>query len=449
MKESASQVSPPAHGETGRSAPQIRLVWMAAAIALPALTLAGIAPRWIAPCAALLAVCAAIAAADLIRGEQRLAHISASLPDTLRLTKSLPAALPVTIHNASGADLRLRLAVPMPEGLESPDLVREISAPAALSRIDWPCTGIARGDRAIPWIHIEVASPLGLWAARTAHPCDCTLRVYPNLRDRATVALFLKTADPGFRLRRQLGKGREFENLRHYLPGDNFEDIHWKATARRAFPIVKLYRVEHAQEVYAVIDSSRLSARSGILDSYVDAALHLALVAQRQGDRFGLVTFSDRTHRFVRAHSGMDHFRLCRETIYNLHAERVSPDFREVFTSLQLNLRRRCLLVFFTSLDDALLAETFEHEVPLVARRHLVLVNVTENAAMRPLFTGQPPADLDSLYDGLAGQMLWNRMRKLQIGLEQRGVKLSLVAPDRIKTQVTAAYLDVKRRQAL
>ena len=72
---------------------------------------------------------------------------------------------------------------------------------------------------------------------------------------------------------------------------------------------MKLYRVEHAQEVYAVIDASRLSAREGILESYVDAALHLALVAERQRDRFGLVTFSDRTHSFVRARSGMDHFR--------------------------------------------------------------------------------------------------------------------------------------------
>ena len=205
----------------------------------------------------------------------------------------------------------------------------------------------------------------------------------------------MKTADAGLRLRRQIGKGREFDNLRQYMPGDSFEDIHWKATARRAYPVVKLYRVEHAQEVYAVIDSSRLSAREGILESYVEAALHLALVAEKQGDRFGLVTFSDRTHRFVRARNGMDHFRLCRETIYNLRAERVSPDFREVFTTLQLQLRRRALLIFFTSLDDALLAETFEREVPLLARRHLVLVNVTGTAGMKQLFTGEPPADLD------------------------------------------------------
>ena len=97
--------------------------------------------------------------------------------------------------------------------------------------------------------------------------------------------------------------------------------------------MIKLYRVEQAQEVYAVIDHSRLSAREGILDGYVDAALHLALVAERSGDKFGLVTFSaDHARRVVlRASSGLDHFRRCRETIYNLTSQRVSPDFREVF----------------------------------------------------------------------------------------------------------------------
>jgi uncharacterized protein (DUF58 family) len=422
---------------------------VAAIVALPALTLAGISSFWIAPCAALLGISAAVAVVDLVRGQRRIEDISISLPENLRLTKNIAAALPVIIHNDSGVTTDFRLAIAMPDGIESPDLVRDISAPAGLSRVDWPCTGTARGDHPIPHVHLEAASPLGLWAVRSASSTSCVLRVYPNLRDRATAAVFLKTAAPGFRLRPQVGKGREFDNLRHYLPGDSFEDIHWKATARRAFPVVKLFRVEHAQDVYAVIDSSRLCARAGILDSYVDAALHLALVAERQGDRFGLVTFSDRTHRFVRARSGIDHFRLCRETIYNLRAGRVSPDFRDVFTSLQLNLRRRCLLVFFTSLDDALLAETFEREVALVSRRHLVMVNVTETAAMRPLFAGAPPADEESLYDRLAGQMLWNRMRRLQIALENRGVKLSLVQPERIKTQVTAAYLDVKRRQLL
>jgi uncharacterized protein (DUF58 family) len=172
-------------------------------------------------------------------------------------------------------------------------------------------------------------------------------------------------------------------------------------------------------------------------------------VAQTQADRFGLVTFSDRTHKFVRARNGMDHFRLCREAIYNLQASRVSPDFRDVFTALQLNLRRRALLVFFTSLDDALLAETFEREIPILARRHLVLVNTPQPPGLKPLFTDASSADLDSLYSGLSGQMIVNRLRQLSLALSNRGVRLSVVDPRRIKTQVTAEYLEVKRRQVL
>jgi uncharacterized protein (DUF58 family) len=180
----------------------------------------------------------------------------------------------------------------------------------------------------------------------------------------------------------------------------------------------------------------------------VDAALHLALVADKQRDRFGLVTFADRTHSFVRARNGKDHFRLCREAIYRLQPERVSPDFREVFTTLQTNLRRRALLVFFTSLDDALLAETFERDVAMLARRHLVLVHVMPGPEVRPLFP-RAPEDTDSAYAALAAQLAWNRMRKLQIGLQNAGVRLSFVDPERIRTQVAAAYLEVKRRQAL
>ena len=67
---------------------------------------------------------------------------------------------------------------------------------------------------------------------------------------------------------------------------------------------------------------------------------------------------------------------------------------------------------------------------------------------MKQLFK-EAPADLDAAYAGLAGQLLWNRMRTLEIALQNRGVKLTIVTPERIKTQVTAGYLEVKRRQSL
>jgi uncharacterized protein (DUF58 family) len=423
---------------------------VAAVLVLPLAELGGMFPNLTVACAAGLAGCAAVAVFDAMAGLRRIAGVSLHTPRFIRFTKDVAATFPVTMENQGKSPCALRLGANLPPGMETDSPVLDVSAAPGASIVEWPCTGRARGDHALRELYVETGSPLRLWLARQPRSLDFSFRVYPNLRDHTTAALFLRTANPGMRVRRQVGKGREFENLRHYLPGDSYEDIHWKATAKRGFPAVKLYRVEHAQEVYAILDSSRLSAREGILESFVDAALHLALVAERQGDRFGLVTFSDRTHKFVRARSGMDHFRLCRETIYNLHAQRVSPDFRDVFTSLQLNLRRRSLLVFFTSLDDALLADNFERDVPMLARRHLVLVNVRRTAALHPLYTGgEVVNDLDGLYSGLAGQMLWNRMRALEIALQNRGVKLTVTDPDRIKMQVTASYLDVKRRQIL
>jgi hypothetical protein len=87
--------------------------------------------------------------------------------------------------------------------------------------------------------------------------------------------------------------------------------------------------------------------------------------------------------------------------------------------------------------------------VPLLARRHVVLVNAGRTTNLKPLFTGDPPADLGAVYQGLAGQMLWNRMRELKLALHNHGVRLSLVDSARIKTQVTSEYLEVKRRQVL
>jgi uncharacterized protein (DUF58 family) len=383
---------------------------------------------------------ACLAAADAWRGARTLQGIAASAPGRVRLTRDVPATVPITIQSPAAISLRIAPALS--------DSVVEATVPAGVSTIPWTWCSGTRGDHHLSEIHLETSSPMRLWHVRGVRPVDCTLSVYPNLRGRATAGLFLRTAGPGARMRRQRGKGKEFENLRQYLPGDSFEDVHWKATARRASPMVKLYSIEHAQEVYAVVDGSRLSGRDAILDHYVDAALHLALVADKQRDRFGLVTFSDRTHSLVRARNGKDHFRVCREAIYRLQPERVSPDFREVFTTIQTNLRRRALLVFFTSLDDALLAESFERDIAILARRHLVLVHVMPGPEVRPLFP-HSPEDTEGAYAALAGQLAWNRMRKLQIGLQNLGVRLSFVEPERIRMQVSSAYLEVKRRQAL
>lgn len=65
------------------------------------------------------------------------------------------------------------------------------------------------------------------------------------------------------------------------------------------------------------------------------------------------------------------------------------------------------------------------------------------------MFASHPPADLDAAYSALASQLQWNRLRRLQVSMQNRGVRLSLLDPGQAKQQVAEAYLDVKRRQLL
>ncbi len=338
----------------------------------------------------------------------------------------------------------------------------EVPGQNKLSRVEWACTPRKRGNYSIGRCHVEGASPLGFWSARTTLPFHTELRVYPDLlKERKNVAaLFLNRGTMGIHALRQVGKGRDFEKLREYVPGDSYEDVHWKATAKRGRPITKIFQIERTQEVYVIIDASRLSAREVVepgaaadaprvstLERFINAALVLALAAERQGDLFGLLTFSDRVLDFVRARNGQAHYSLCRDTLYTLHPQAVTPDYDELFSFLRLRLRRRALLVFLTALDDSLLAESFARNADLICRQHLLLVNMVQPPGVKPLFAEANVARVDDLYQRLGGHVLWHNLLELGKNLQRHGVKFNLLENEKLSAELVSQYLNVKRRQ--
>ena len=430
-------------------APRTRLLLVAALAVLPLAWIAGLAWTLAPACVCVIASLCGAAAWDAGRGMQAIGALRLRLPALLRTTRGVEARLPVDVLNGGLEEVAVQMALRLPQDLVSERLIETVAAGTGVTRIEWPLVPRERGDYRIELADIERASPWGLWSIRAVVPVECEVRAYPNLRSGATRALLLSRETSNTRRERQVGRGREFEKLRDYARGDSFDEIYWKATARRGKPIVKVFQLERTQELYVVVDASRLSARRETLEKYVTAALHLGLAAERQGDRFGLITFSDKVHQFVRARSGKAHYRACREAIYKLQPRRVSPDFGELFGFIQTVLRRRALLVVLTALDDPVLAESFAQAVQIASRRHLVLVSVAGTPGIQPLFEGPPPEGLDDLYRGVAGQLFWKKLRELRMTLERAGVRFSVLDPDRIETELTSLYLDVKRRQAL
>jgi uncharacterized protein (DUF58 family) len=446
--------------------PANRLIGLAALISITAALLTARTPDWGVPALLAVIVLALIAVLDLLSSRSLLSTITAEVtkgtlglaPETLRFTKGVDATLPLVLHNASARPVALRAGLQWPLGIRSECEYQSITLPAERTSVafPWPCVPEARGTYALDHLYLETPSRLGLWHTRAQTPCTASIRVYPNTateRNRVA-ALFLNRSPLGVHAQRQVGRGREFEQLREYIAGDALEDIHWKATARRAHPISKTYRIERTQEVYVVLDASRFGARvvpdasDTQLELGIAAALVLAMVAEQQGDLFGLVAFSDRLDRFVRAGHGKPHFQACRDAVYTLESKPVNPDFADIFTELRIRLRRRALLIFLTHLDDPLFSEDFAQHVRVLSRLHLVVVFVMTPEGVRPLFS-TPANSLEEVYQHLAGHLQWHDMAETQKQLRRVGVTMRTTSHARLTPDLLSQYMQVKKRQLL
>jgi len=50
------------------------------------------------------------------------------------------------------------------------------------------------------------------------------------------------------------GRGLNFEELRHYRPGDDIRSMDWKTTRRTGKPHIKVYTEERERNVYLLVD---------------------------------------------------------------------------------------------------------------------------------------------------------------------------------------------------
>ena len=446
--------------------PTNRLLLWTVWIVFPLAVLAAVDPLYIAVGCLALLVGAILVVLDFHRGSAFPASFSVTLPELSRYSRLSAGRFSITLEcsQTRKGPYPIRIGLSVPEGLQFAEPIQEVTlTPDGGSQsITWDCLPERRGQYTIDGAYLECRSPWGLWHHRCHLGNTAEIRVYPNLipeRNRMA-SVFLNRSGIGIHAQRQVGKGREFEQLREYIPGDSYEDIHWKATARRGIPITKTYQIERTQEVYVIVDSSRLSARmipgsgpdgapEAQLEHALSAALLLGVVAEKQGDFFGLVTFSSQVHQFIRASKGHGHFNSCREALYTLQPQRVNPDFEEICTFIRLRLRRRALLIFLTNLDDPVLAESFSRNLALLSNRHLVMVNMITPEHVRPLFSQGNAESIDDVYQHLGGHLQWNNLRETQRNLHRHGVDMHLADHESLFADMVSQYVSVKQRQAL
>lgn len=410
-----------------------------------------------------------IVSIDAVKGYHCLEGIRIEFPMVTRLSRGKEGQIELRIHQNGSTIQTLQIGIQFPNDIVSPHTIItvKLSSQTKISSIKWACTGLKHGQYFLNNCFIQSVTPWGFWARRTVIPIHTEIRVYPEVfSEKQLLAAIFRKKDIGIHAHRQIGKGRDFDQLREYLPGDNYDDIYWKSTAKRGYPVTKVYQIERSQSVYVVIDASRLSSRESfysakrldnqtgqfstlILDRFLTTALVIGLACGNQGDLFGVIAFSDTVRRFVKAGSGKSHYSACRDVLYTLQPSTATPDYSEVFTYIGTNIQRRSLMIFLANLDDPMLAENFIKHLPIICRRHMIIVAMIKPTRANPLFSYPNVHSVDEIYQCLGGHYLWSSLVETGKIMKKQGVHFALLENEKLCADVISKYVSIKQRQLL
>lgn len=175
------------------------------------------------------------------------------------------------------------------------------------------------------------------------------------------------------------GHGIEFAEVREYAPGDPFNAIDWKVTARTGRPFIKRFVEERELNVLLAVDvsaSTEFGTRGRTKkDLAIEVAALLGLAAIRNNDRVGLLLFSDTIEAYIRPRRGRQRLRhLLHELVSHVPSRR-GTDVGLALRTAGRVLKTRSLVFVLSDFRDT----GFRRDLTALSRRHDVVgFNLTD-----------------------------------------------------------------------
>jgi uncharacterized protein (DUF58 family) len=355
------------------------------------------------------------------------------------------------------------LAIVNPGGRELRGVVRDSWQPSAGAservRVRVPAGGrtevtttldpTRRGDKSAGPVTVRSVGPLGLAARQASRDVPWTVRVLPPFLSRKHLPEKLARLRQLDGQHRSLirGQGSEFDSLREYVLGDDVRSIDWRSSARRSDIVVRTWRPERDRRVLIVLDTGRTSAGrvAGLprLDAAMDAALLLAALAVRAGDRVDLLAVDRRVRARIVGATRSEVLPLITDALAVLEPELTETDGALLATTVLTAARRRCLLVLLTDLNPAALETGLLPVLPRLATRHQILIAATADPRLAELTAGR--ADSAAVYAAAAAERAVAERARAAGQLASLGIEVVEAPPDRLAPVLADAYLALKR----
>ena len=115
----------------------------------------------------------------------------------------------------------------------------------------------------------------------------------------------VNTVNAGSKASKAKGRGMDFDEVRHYQPGDDIRLMHWSLTARLGKPFTKVYHEERERTMYFVVDQSA-TMQFGTRECFksvkmANATALLGFGALEAHEKVGGIVFGDNGYNYYPA----------------------------------------------------------------------------------------------------------------------------------------------------
>jgi uncharacterized protein (DUF58 family) len=383
----------------------------------------------------------------LLAASPRAVAIRRDAPGSVRLHE--PARSRLTVTHTGARRLRAVVRDAWQPSAHSERNRHHVDLPPGESRrLETPMRPTRRGDLHADRVTIRTLGPLGLAARQASFDVPGTLRVLPEFASRRHLPSRLaRLREMDGRAAVQVrGQGTEFDSLREYVIGDDVRSIDWRASARRSDVVVRTWRPERDRRVLIVLDTSRTSAaRTGEeprLDTSVEAALLLAALASRAGDRVELLAYDRTVRARVAGASGPRLMPAIADALAGVEASLVEADWPGVVAQVQERLSQRALVVLLSALEPSAVEQGLLGVVDRLASRHQVVLASVRDPEVERLRTGRE--DVAALFDAAAAERTELERSAVAVRLRSHGVEVVDALPDDLAPRLADTYLALK-----
>ncbi|TFF36562.1 DUF58 domain-containing protein [Mucilaginibacter psychrotolerans] len=373
-----------------------------------------------------------------------------------RLSNSDDNELGIYIENRYSFTVQAGIIDEIPVQFQRRDVLFKTTLKAGEHKlISYALRPVKRGEYAFGSIRVFVRSPLGLISRRHNFEQAETLPVYPSflqMRKYELLAISNRLNELGIKKIRRLGQSLEFEQIKNYVPGDDYRNINWKASARQGSLMTNSYTDEKSQQVYCVIDKSRAMKMPfeglSLLDYAINASLVLSNIALLKEDKAGLITVAEKIGAVLPADKKPTQINKILEILYKEKTRYLEINMEALYSTIRNVLKQRSLVVFFTNYESL---PALQRQLPFlkrIARFHLLLVVFFENTELKQV-SEQPARDVEGIYIKTIAEKFAYEKKLIMKELAAHGIQAILSTPQNLTINTINKYLELKARQKI